>query len=168
MKPRVLLFDDKSYLANLLGDALAPTGWELSLVDNPRQCIEIVEAGEVDLMVMLLDSHEEPGWKIIDEITEADPLLSVVVITNPDLKGLAEAVGAHAWVERPINVTSLVEMMRECMTQRTAKVGQAYPYGNVRITPRSAGADDFGTMLHRRATRPYWFAQTQRHWGINE
>ncbi|HKI70110.1 MAG TPA: response regulator, partial [Verrucomicrobiae bacterium] len=166
--PKILLLDDKSYRASLLGDALAPTGWELTLVENAWQCIEKAEAGEVDLIVMILDSHEESGWKTVDEITEAAPFLPVVVITNPDLKELAEAVGAHAWIERPINVTALVRMMQECMNQRITKRYHASPDGKMGSKRHSTKADDFGEILYQRATIPYAFARPQRHWGINE
>ena len=86
----------------------------MARAEDVPQAVEKSKAGKTDLILMLLDSRTLEGWEAIEVIREANPLLPVIVIAKePGLRGMAEAAGARALVERPVDITALLQNMRE-------------------------------------------------------
>ena len=88
------------------------------MAEDVEQAIEKSDAGEIELLLMKLDLPTEQGWEAIDEITEENPFLPIVVVTRrPALRYLAEATGACALVEEPVDVPALLQMIRELLVE---------------------------------------------------
>ena len=170
MKHQVLLVDDEEKsLFRLLRHSLPPETWELVPVANPKQAIAKSDSGETDLIVLALDSRASAGWEAIDVITEANPFLPVIVITKqPGLKNLAEAVGARALVEQPVDVPALVQTMRKLLAERKEKPAHGNRAAEPGFRQVSSRSGDSLENLQRRYTAPYAMATPFRHWGINE
>ncbi len=94
MKQKVLLVDDDNEsLLRSLRHSLSWETYEVILAENVQDAIAKSEAGEIDLLLMNLDSPTEQGWEAIDAITEENPFLPVIVITRqPELRERAESV----------------------------------------------------------------------------
>ena len=105
MKQEVLLVDDdhESLLPSLRHLLWSET-YEVVLAENVQHAIAKSEAGEVDLLLMNLDSLTEQAWEAIAEITKENPFLPVMVITSQsELRELAEVAGVRALVKVPVD-----------------------------------------------------------------
>jgi DNA-binding NtrC family response regulator len=170
MKQKVLLVDDdnKSLLRSWR-HSLSSETYEVVLAKNVQDAIAKSEAGEIDLLLMNLDSPTEQGWEAIAEITRANPFLPVVVITwQSERRKLAEAAGARALVEEPVDGPMLLQTIRELLAEPVQnRMGRTY---NQEIEFRHVppGSGDVRELLHRRYTAPFHYSLRTSRWGINE
>ena len=170
MKHKVLLVhDDDESLLRSLGNSFSAETYELVLAESVQEAIEKSDAGDTDLLLMKLDSRTDEGWEAIDEITEENPFLPIIVITRqPELRNLAEAVGACALVEMPVDVPTLLQTIRELLAepaQRRMERVCNRPT-DFRQVPPADGS--FRDQLDRRYTTPYHFNTPALRWGLNE
>ena len=171
MRQKVLLVDDDNEsLLRLLRHSLSSESYEVVLAQNVQDAIEKSEAGEIDLLLMNLDSPRQGGWEAIGEITKENPFLPVIVITSQaELRNLAEAAGTCAFVEKPVDVPMLLQMIRELLAEpvprRMERVCNLI--SDFRHVP--SGSADVHGLLHRRYTAPFhYLGLPQSRWGINE
>ena len=171
MKQKVLLVDDdnKSLLRSWR-HLLSSETYEVVLAENVQDAIAKSEAGELDLLLMNLDSPTEQGWEAIAEITRANPFLPVVVITwQSELRELAEAAGARALVEEPVDGPMLLQTIRELVVEPIQSRMRRTSNQEIDFRHVPPGTGDFRDLLHRRYTTPFHYAVPQSsHWGINE
>src|SRR6478672_7002513 len=105
MKQKVLLVDDgKKSLLPSWRHSLSLEAYDVVLAENVQYAIAKSDNGEIDLLLMNLDSAPEQEWEAIAKITRENPFLPVVVITwQSELRKPAEAAGARALVEEPVD-----------------------------------------------------------------
>jgi DNA-binding NtrC family response regulator len=171
MKQKVLLVDDHNEsLLRSLRHSLSWETYEVVLAENVQDASAKSQAGEIDLLLMNRDSPtEEEGWEAIAKITRENPFLPVIVITRQsEPKELAEAAGARALVEEPVDGPILLQTIRELLAEplqsrmrRTSNLELDFRH----VPP---GSGDFPDLLHRRDTAPFHYPLPQSHWGINE
>ena len=120
MKQKVLLVDDDNEsLLRSLRDSLSSETYQVVLAENVQQAIAKSEAGEIDLLLMSLDAPTEQRWEAIEEITEENPFLPVILITSQaELRNLAEAAGACALMEKPVDVPCCCKRYASCWRNR--------------------------------------------------
>ena len=176
MKRKVLLVDDShESLLPSLRHSLSLETYEVVLGESVQHASTKSDAGEIDLLLMNLDSPTEEGWEAIGEITEENPFLPIVVITSqPELRNPAEAAGVCALVEQPVDVPMLLQTIRELLAEpvqkRVARVCNRL--SDFRHLPSSSEPErptgDFRDLLHRRSTVPFDFRLPRSRWGIND
>ena len=170
MKHKVLLLDgDNESLLHSLRHSLASETYEVVRAENVQHAIAKSEAGEIGLLLMNLDSTTKQRWEAITEITRENPFLPVIVISKQsELRKLAEAAGARALVEEPVDGPMLLQTIRELLAEPVQnRMGRAY---NQEVDFRHVppGSGDFRDLLHRRYTTPFHYTAPRSHWGINE
>jgi len=171
MKQKVLLVDDDNEsLLRSLRHSLSSETYEVVLAENVQAAIAKSQAGEIDLLLMNLDSPTKGGWEAIDEITKENPFLPVIMITSQaELRHLAEVAGTCALVEKPVDVPMLLQMIRELLAElvprRMERVCNLI--SDFRHVP--SGSGDVPELLHRRDKPPFHhLGLPQSRWGINE
>ena len=170
MKYKVLLLDDEvESFAGSLRHSLPSETWEVFLAKSAQEAVEKSDAGEIDLLLMSLDSPAGAGWEAIDEITEENPFLPVIVMTKqPELRNLAEAAGARALVEKPVDVAALLQTMQDLLAEALqSRMRRTYAQ-DIDFRQVPASGEGFGEMLQRRDTTPYRSASSYQQGGINE
>jgi DNA-binding NtrC family response regulator len=168
VKQKLLLVDDdhEPFLPSL-PHSLSSETYEVTLAENVQQAIAKFDAGEIDLLLMNLDSPTGQGWEAIDAITGENPFLPIIVISSQaELRNLAEAAGACALVQKPVDVPMLLqtigELLAEPFPRRAERVcNRTSDFRNV---PASSG--EVRDLLHLRYTAP--LPRLPTRWGINE
>ncbi len=119
MKHKVLLLDDdEESVIHSLHHALSTEMWDLVLAESVEQAIDQSDAGEADLVMMVLDSPMAVDWQAITEIREENPILPVIVITRQSgLQRLAESSGVRALLRKPVEVVALLQTIRELLAE---------------------------------------------------
>lgn len=170
MKHKVLLLDDEvDSSVGPLRHSLSSETWEVVLAESAQEAIDKSDAGEIDLLLVKLDSRTDEGWQAIDEITEENPFLPVIVMTRrPELRNLAEAAGACVLVEMPVDVPTLLQTIRELLAEPSqSRMERVFnrPTGFRQIPPAGGSLRDH---LDRRHTTPYRFNTPVSRFGLNE
>jgi DNA-binding NtrC family response regulator len=170
MKQKVLLVDDDNKsLLRLLRHSLLSETFEVILAENVQHAIAKSEAGEIDLLLMNLNSPTEQGWEAIAEITRENPFLPVIVITTQSgLQKLAEAAGARALVEELVDVPVLLQTIRELLAEPIQSRMRRACNQEIDFRHVLPGSGDFRDLLHRRYTAPFHYPLPTSRWGINE
>ena len=188
MQQKVLLVDDddnescssgktanRTFRLGSLGHSLSSETYEVVLAESVKHASAKSDAGEIDLLLMNLNSPTEEGWAAIGAITEENPFLPVIVVTSqPELRDPAEAAGVCVLVQQPVDVPMLLQTIRELLTEpvqrRVARVCNRV--SDFRHLPSGSGperpARDFRDLLPRRATARLGFRLPTSRWGLNE
>jgi DNA-binding NtrC family response regulator len=169
MKQKVLLVDDDNEsLPGLLHHVVSSDTYEVVLAENVQDAIAKSDAGEIDLLLMNLGSPTEPEWEAIGAITKENPLLPVIVITKQsELRELAEAAGARALMQDPVDGSMLLQTIHELLAEPVqSRIRRTY---NLNMDFRHVpGSGDVRDLLHRRSIAPFHYPLPQSHSGINE
>jgi len=116
MKKRILIIDDDASIRSSLEKILTESGYDLATAADGDSAQS--EFAKADLIILDLNLPTMDGWEVLSQINAEHPLLPVIVIT-----GLADQLeeraipGAAAFLEKPIEVPALLEMVKRLLEQ---------------------------------------------------
>ena len=110
--------DDERSIRESLSKILGAENYEVVLAENGHEAIEKHGAQRIDLLILDLNMPVKNGWDTLDWLVKIDPVLPVVIITGrSNQRALAEAAGADALMEKPLDVPLLLQTIRELMDE---------------------------------------------------
>ena len=116
MKERVLVADDDASVRSSLRKVLVDAGFEVAVAADSREAVEKFEAGRVDVVLLDIGLPVKNGWNAFERITNKAPVLPIIVITGQASQhDLAVAAGVGALMEKPLDVTELLNTIRELL-----------------------------------------------------
>jgi len=128
---RILLVDDERSIRESLSKILGAENYEVVLAENGHEAIEKHGAQRIDLLILDLNMPVKNGWDTLDWLVKIDPVLPVVIITGrSNQRALAETAGADALMEKPLDVSLLLQTIRELMDE---------PKLNMTVVARTVG-----------------------------
>jgi len=140
-RPKVLLVDDEPKICAALAGALVSEGFEVVFVESGDEAITAFRDGAFDIVLMDLRMPGKSGWETLPRLTEARPLLPVIIITAlPDQGPAALATGVGALLEKPLDIPVLLETMRRLLSEpieaRLARIaGKSHPHAQPAQSP---------------------------------
>jgi DNA-binding response OmpR family regulator len=161
MTKRILLVDDDRSIRESLSKILRAENYEVVLGKNGQEAIEKHGAERIDLLILDLNpdtSGVKNGWTTLERLVGIKPLLPVVIITGrSNQRAQAEAAGADALMEKPLDVPLLLETIRELVTEplesRAQRANNRVP--SFRYVP--CDNELFREMMLKRHDTPYPF-----------
>lgn len=106
----VLVIDDNPDTLQLLWRYAAGTRYRLVSTRNPEQALSLAEAISPQVIVLDVMMPQVDGWKVLGRLRQ-HPLTSqipIVVCTILAQEGLARALGANAFVRKPVTRQALL------------------------------------------------------------
>ena len=144
MKTKVLLVDDNPSVLAALTGVLESEGYDVRHAVNGHDAL-VAFAGLRDVGIVLLDLNMpvRGGWDTIGPFKAVNPLLPIIIITaRPDQQSLADAAGAAALMEKPLDIPLLLETMRKLLAEspetRQARIASQKPRTLFLKTPDAA------------------------------
>ncbi len=140
----ILLVEDDTGIGDTLRKGLTEEGFAVHLVDNVDAAIAVLEAGEVDLVVLDLGLPGKDGVELLHHMRAGGNDLPVIVLTA---RGDAEdrvagfKAGADDYVVKPFSFVELVARIR-AICRRVGKQSHVTTVGDLEID-----------RLNRRVTR---------------
>lgn len=147
-RPKVLLVDDEPRICTALAGALVSEGFEVVFVESGDEAITAFRDGLFDIVLMDLRMPGKSGWETLPRLTEARPLLPVIIITAlPGQEAAALAAGVGALLEKPLDIPVLLETMRRLLAEpiaaRLARIAGKSPFlAPQKLTAPAAGRRD--------------------------
>lgn len=119
---RALIIDDEATSREILRQILMREGFEVSTAESGRQGIEI--AREIRPSVITLDvlMPDLDGWSTLQQL-KRDPDLQdipVIMVTIIDEENQAYALGAAAYLTKPVNRESLLKALAACRADQAS------------------------------------------------
>jgi len=118
MKKRILLADDDPGIRQMLGRVLESEDYEVITAKTGRQAAALCLANYPDLALLDLNMPDKDGWEAFCLIKTTQPLVPVIILTaRPNQYEKAVEMGAHALMEKPLNLPLLMETIRDLLAE---------------------------------------------------
>jgi CheY-like chemotaxis protein len=139
-KKKILLVDDDSAIRKILLRLLSEEGYSVLPAANGVEALESASLAKFDIVLLDLNMPQKDGWETFEQLTSADPLLPIIVITaRPNQLFPALASGVGALLEKPLDFARLLETIRNLVNEppevRLARLA-GKPSGFSYIPPR--------------------------------
>lgn len=114
-----MLVDDDESVRESLRKMLETEGYLVVPASNGAEAVATFRQKQcqIDLLLVDLNLPIKNGWVIVNQALEINPHLPVFIITAlSHQRELAEAAGVTALVEKPIDVSELLRLMHQRLT----------------------------------------------------
>ncbi|MHB0877089.1 MAG: ATP-binding response regulator [Anaerolineae bacterium] len=114
---RVLVVEDNPSAVELYRRYLPPEDWEVHVVCDPRATVETAKSLGAEVIVLDIMLPKVDGWTLLGQLasgaeTSRIPVVVCSVVDDPDL---ARALGARAYLTKPVSQDSLRDALRQCL-----------------------------------------------------
>lgn len=115
----VLLIEDNPGAVELYRRYLSSPNWRLDSVTDPREALDAARRVPPDVIILDIMMPHVEGWTILRMLRETPetrkvPVVVCSVVDNPEL---ALALGAHAFLAKPVAQGQLLATLRLCVVQ---------------------------------------------------
>ncbi len=118
MTNRILLVDDERSIRESLSKILRAENYEVVVGENAQDAIEKHGAARIDLLILDLNMPVKNAWAALERLVGINPLSPVVIITGrSNQRALAETAGADVLMEKPLDVTLLLQTVRQLIDE---------------------------------------------------
>ena len=122
-KKRILLADDSPQIRESLSKVLRNAGYHVTSVAHGGQALDRALEEEFDLLLLDLNMPGMDGWEALNHLASLKPALPVIIITaQPDQRDWAQAEGARALMEKPLDLPLLLQTIHNLTTQSPGNV----------------------------------------------
>jgi len=140
---RVLVVDDERSMRELLSIVLRREGYDVTLAENGKSAIDIVEQHRFDLLISDIKMPDMSGVEVLRAAKRADQDILGIMITafaSADTAIEAMRVGAHDYLSKPFDVDELKIKVRNALEQRQLRqenvllkraLGTTHQFGNI-------------------------------------
>jgi two-component system, OmpR family, KDP operon response regulator KdpE len=120
---RILVVEDDLSIQRILRRSLLVNGYEVTVVDNGRQAVELVRTQQPDLILLdLCLPGDIDGIEVcvrVRELSQA-PIIVVSARSEEPLKVQALDLGADDYQTKPFNTEELLARVRSCLRRAAA------------------------------------------------
>lgn len=156
MTKKILVVDDESSIREALSKVLRGENYDVISASNGQEATEKFGAEQLDLLLLDIGMPLKNGWDTLKWLTEVNPLLPVIIITGRHAqRELAERAGADALMDKPINVSSLLQTIRELIHESKERRAERAIERSPGFLYVSCSHDLFLKNLNERYTAPY-------------
>lgn len=160
MKQAVLVVDDEKNILRIIAASLKAEGYQVETARSAEEAIsKFADGHHLDLVI---SDHRLPGMSgtdLLSHIRSKDPDMPFLVLTAyGSIEKAVEAMkkGAYSYVTKPVNMDSLVVLVREAVEKRrllienrTLKKELSGRYGLENILGRSAAIRDVFSIIQK-------------------
>jgi DNA-binding response OmpR family regulator len=116
--PCVLIVDDDQIVRGSLAAALESEGYAVEEAGGGVEAVHWATDHPLDLVLLDLNMPHGDGWTTFHALDRVTPLVPVIVITaRPNQYEEAVRVGADAFMEKPLNIPTLVRAIKRLTSE---------------------------------------------------
>jgi DNA-binding NtrC family response regulator len=127
---RILIVDDELNMLLVLEAMLQKEGYEVTTASNGLEALEILESGEVGVVVTDLKMPELNGLELLDRIVKNLPHIPVIIITaHGTITTAVEALkkGAFDYITKPFDQDDLKNVISKAFKTRAMNEDELIP-----------------------------------------
>jgi DNA-binding response OmpR family regulator len=115
---KVLLVDDDKAVRESVRKVLNGAGYDVLVAADGPEALTQFDSHPIDLLLLDLGLPIKTGWDIFEHISNADPLLPIIIITGQANKyDIAAAAGVGALMEKPLDAGQLLRTISELLSE---------------------------------------------------
>lgn len=121
--PKILIVEDETDAAMLLGKRLAKNGFEVLTANDIPESIELLHKKKVDLVILDLMLPAGGGVTILKNIrgnsrTHDIPVVVLTASNSPGYKQKVLDEGVEAYMEKPFDSAELITTIRDLLKKK--------------------------------------------------
>ncbi|HKH91590.1 MAG TPA: ATP-binding protein, partial [Gemmatimonadaceae bacterium] len=111
---KVLLIDNDSTMRDMVQRMLAKDGFEMLYASTGQDGLRLATEQRPDVILLDVLLSGQDGWAVLTTITTKLELagIPVIIVTTADERGLAETLGAAAYLSKPVTAEELRAAIR--------------------------------------------------------
>jgi CheY-like chemotaxis protein len=111
---RILLIDNDATMRELVQRMLAKDGVDMLYAGTGQEGLRLATEQHPDVILLDVLLPDQDGWAVLTAITTKLELagIPVIVVTTADERGLAETLGATAYLSKPVGAEELRAAIR--------------------------------------------------------
>lgn len=141
MKYKVLYAEDELTLAQIIGDGLRQSGYEVVLATDGRQALELFQSTPPDICVLDVMMPLKDGYTLAEDIRKLDTGVPIIFLSAKSLpedviKGFKS--GGNDYLRKPFNMGELLIRMESLLSRFSTKqqdTGSVYTFGSCKLDP---------------------------------
>ena len=114
-KATILIIEDEEEIRQLLYDILMSLGHEVAVAPDGNRGLELLKAGNFDLVCTDLGMPDMSGWQVAEEIKHSGKKVPVAIITGwsvdlnePEMR----EKGVHIIVQKPFQISQILKLVQ--------------------------------------------------------
>lgn len=113
----ILVAEDDAAVRSMLAVVLERAGHAVVCVGSGLECLEVLAAGEVDLVVLDVEMPHLDGWDTLSAIraTSAVPVVLLTALSGDEHRARSVERGADAFVSKPFINGDLLQVIRDLL-----------------------------------------------------
>jgi DNA-binding NtrC family response regulator len=122
---RILIADDDSEIAQLLGQLMRREGLTPLLAKDGVEALQLIRAGDPDVLLADMKMPGIDGMELMRSAKALDPELPVILITGfAEVRGAVEALraGAHDYLAKPFEHKQVIRVVLRALNERRLKL----------------------------------------------
>lgn len=155
---KILVVDDDAAVRESVRKVLAEEGYETLVAADGCEALRHFVSQAIGLLILDLKLPDKTGWDVFEYITQKNPLLPIIVITGQTEQfQTAQAAGAGALMEKPLDAAELLRVIRELLAEpKEMRLRRLTGKGGAvrHVPPRNA---EFLKHLREQQEHPYKF-----------
>jgi DNA-binding NtrC family response regulator len=123
-KGRILIVDDELVVRDSLGKWFVSEGYQARPVAGAREALEIIQTAEFDIALIDIKMPGMDGMELQARLREADPDLTVVVMTGyASVETAVQALkrGAYDYITKPVDPDELSHLVANALEHKRAR-----------------------------------------------
>ncbi len=123
-KGRILIVDDETVVRDSLGKWFSSEGYQAQPVPGAREALESIQTVEYDIALIDIKMPGMDGMELQARLREADPELTVVIMTGyASVETAVQALkrGAYEYITKPVDPDELSHLVSNAMEHRRAR-----------------------------------------------
>ena len=127
INPRILIVDDEAPIRALLGEHLQQVGYQIMLAPNGSAALEMLNAGEFDLVLTDVRMPGMNGLELLAEVVRTRPAVGVLMLTACEdltLAVNAMRIGALDYILKPFRLSEITVSVQEALARRRNQLEQ--------------------------------------------
>jgi DNA-binding NtrC family response regulator len=125
MAEKVLLIDDEKHFVEILSERMRSRGMEVTTATSAKQGLQKADTEYYDAIILDLMMPEMNGIEALVALREKNPDLQIILLTGyatMDVSIEAMKLGATDFLEKPIDIKTLTEKIKEAHAKKTILV----------------------------------------------
>ncbi len=118
MSNRILVVDDEASIRQSLYDVLTMEDYEVVLAQHAEDGLSKLEQNSFDLIISDIKMPKMDGLEFLQLLRQRQPKIPVLMISghgNADTEAQAKALGAYAFLSKPIDLMQLLSQVEDAL-----------------------------------------------------
>jgi len=130
MKDLILVVDDDPAFLKLVSIILEEEGYDVVAVETGEEATKATQENFFSVVLVDRKLPDIDGVKLLESFEETEPKIRKIIFTGfPTIDNVQEAIalGAHAYLTKPVDPKEIIETVRKQIEERDKEFKEKYP-----------------------------------------